>query len=112
MPQRMACSSYWLGSSKLSGVLQSCGTLRKDSILILIFQGLILSAGRMVAQRAIILIVIVSIIAGFSTYGLARAAEPLFPSPSAPAEEHHHDEGTSAEDHHNVEVTPMPEHDH
>ncbi|HZM21523.1 MAG TPA: hypothetical protein VFC02_07260 [Anaerolineales bacterium] len=55
---------------------------------------------------------IVSIIAGFSTYGLARAAEPLFPSPSAPAEEHHHDEWTSAEDHHNVEVTPMPEHDH
>jgi len=67
---------------------------------------------RMVAQRAIMLIVIFSIIAGFSTYGLARAAEPLFPSLLAPAEEHHHDEGTSAEDHHNVEVTPMPEHDH
>ena len=89
-----------------------CEGLAMLTLIILIFQGLFLSAGRMVAQRAIILIVIFSIIAGFSTYGLACAAEPLFPSLSAPAEEHYHDEGTSAEDHHHVEVTPMPEHDH
>lgn len=76
-----------------------CEGLGMITLAILTFQGLILDAGRMFAQRAIVLVVLFSIIAGFFTYGLARAAEPIFPSLSAPAEAHHHDEGTPAQDH-------------
>lgn len=76
-----------------------CEGLGMITLAILTFQGLILDAGRMFAQRAIVLVVLFSIIAGFFTYGLARAAEPIFPSLSAPAEAHHLDEGTPAQDH-------------
>jgi peptidoglycan/LPS O-acetylase OafA/YrhL len=58
------------------------------------------------------LIVLFSIFAGFFTYGVARAAELIFPSLSVPAEEHHHDEGASLEEHHHDEVSPTPGHDH
>jgi hypothetical protein len=62
------------------------------SLLILIFQELLLHAGRLNAWRAISFIVVVSILAGFVTYGVARATEPILPLLAAPAEGHHHDE--------------------
>lgn len=89
-----------------------CEGLAMISLAVLIFQGLLLSSGRMIAQRVTILIVVLSIIAGFFTYGIARAAEPIFPSLSAPAGEHHHDEGMSSQDHYHDEVTPTTEHHH
>lgn len=58
-------------------VCKLCEGLAMITLAILIFQGLILNAGRMIAQRTIILIVLFSIIAGFFTYTIARAAEPL-----------------------------------
>lgn len=78
-----------------------CEGLGMITLAILLFQGLILKGGRTVAWRMIALIVLFSFISAFVTYGIARAAEPIFPSLSAPAEEHHHDEST-----------PVPEHDH
>jgi hypothetical protein len=77
---------------------------------ILIFQGLLLNAGRLVAWRAITLIVLVSFITAFATYGVARAAEPIFPSLAAPVEEQHHDESAS-EEHTYDESTATPEHE-
>ena len=62
------------------------------ALVILIFQDLNFRAGRLVARKAIALIILISFIAGFVTYGVALAAEPLFPGLSAPEEEHHHDE--------------------
>ena len=78
-----------------------CEGLAMITLAILIFQGLILQAGQLIAWRRIAFIALFSILAGFLTYGVARAAEPIFPSLSTPAEAHHHDENT-----------PMPEHDH
>ena len=80
-------------------ICKLCEGLAMITLAILIFQGLILNAGRMIAQRTILLILLFSIIAGFFTYTIAHAAEPLFPSLSIPAEEQHHDEGTPAPDH-------------
>ena len=73
-------------------VCKFCEALGMLSLLILIFQGLLLHAGRLHAWRAISLILVVSILAGFVTYGIARATEPILPWLAAPAEGHHHDE--------------------
>jgi hypothetical protein len=63
------------------------------TLAVLIFQGLVLKAGQSIAWRSIAMIVLISVIAGLFTYGVARAAEPLLPSFSSPVEEHH-DEGS------------------
>ena len=73
-------------------VCKFCEALGMLSLLILIFQELLLHAGRLNAWRAISFIVVVSILAGFVTYGIARATEPMLPWLAAPAEGHHHDE--------------------
>jgi len=78
-----------------------CEGLGMVTLAILIFQGMILKAGRTAAWRVVASIVLFSIISAFITYGIARAAEPLFPSLSTPAEENHHEE-----------ATPGPDHDH
>ena len=66
------------------------------ALVILIFRDLNFRAGRLLARKAIALIILISFIAGFVTYGVALAAEPIFPGLSAPEEEHHHDETRSS----------------
>lgn len=66
------------------------------ALVILIFQDLNFRAGRLLARKAIALILLISFVAGFVTYGVALAAEPIFPGLSAPEEEHHHDETHSS----------------
>jgi len=80
---------------------KACEALGMITLAILVFQGLVLSAGRPAARRMIALIVLFSFITGFMTYGLARAAEPVFPEWVPPAEvQLSHDEGVP------------PDHDH
>jgi hypothetical protein len=78
-----------------------CETLSMTPAVILIYQGLIAKSGRKPAWQTVALIIVLSIVAGFSTYTVARAAEPLFPSLTAPTGVQFHDEETS-----------IPEHDH
>lgn len=82
-------------------VCKLCEALGMISLLILIFQGLLFHGGRFNAWRAIAVILFVSVLAGFVTYGIARAAEPILPWLAGPAEEHHHDESA-----------PLPEEEH
>lgn len=66
------------------------------ALVILIFQDLNFRAGRLVARKAIALILLISFVAGFVTYRVALAAEPIFPGLLTPEEEHHHDETHSS----------------
>ena len=66
------------------------------ALVILIFRDLNFRAGRLAAGKAIALILLISFIAGFLTYGVALAAESIFPGLSAPEEEHHHDDTHSS----------------
>lgn len=91
-------------------VCKLCEILGMVSLVLLIFQGLALKAGRFIAWRAVALIVVLSFVSGFATYGLALAAEPVFPQLSSPAEEHHHEEGQ--EEHHHDEDPSAADHDH
>jgi hypothetical protein len=83
-------------------VCKLCEALGMISLLILIFQGLLFHGGRFNAWRAISLILIVPVLAGFVTYSIARAAEPILPWLAGPAEEHHHEESAPlpGEEHH------------
>ena len=73
-------------------ICKFCEGLAMVSLAILIFQGLILNAGRVAAWRAVTLIVLFSSISGFATYGIARAAETVgLPWLAGQFEEH--DEG-------------------
>jgi hypothetical protein len=76
-----------------------CEAVGMFSLVVLIFQGLALKAGRFIAWRAVALIMLLSFISGFATYGVALAAEPVFPRLSSPLEEHHHDEDPAAAGH-------------
>jgi hypothetical protein len=69
--------------------------------VILIFQGLILNSGRKAAWQTVALIALFSIVAGFASYTVARAAEPYFPGLSAPSGVVDHEENE-----------PHNEHDH
>jgi hypothetical protein len=72
---------------------KACEALGMIILLILVFQGLVLTSGRSAARRTIGRIVVFSFIAGFVTYSLARAAEPIFPDWVPPTEvQHAHDE--------------------
>jgi hypothetical protein len=97
--------------NSISLACKLCEVLGMITLAILIFQGLLLKDGRLAAWRTITLIVLFSFVAALATYGVARAAEPIFPSLSAPAAEQHHDED-APQDHHHDEITPSPEHDH
>jgi hypothetical protein len=98
--------------STIDLVCKFCEALGMVTLAILIFQGALLTTSRQKAWRAMGLIVLLSFITAFTTYSAAIAAEPIFPSLSAPAgEEHHHDEG-GTEEHSHDEMTPTPEHDH
>ena len=83
-------------------VCKLCEGLGMVSLLILIFQGLVFHAGHFNAWRAISLILLVSFLAGFVTYGLARGAEPVLPWLAGSVEEHH-DENAPLEEHHHDE---------
>ena len=92
-----------------------CEGLGMFTLGILIFQGIVLDAGRTAAWRGIAVILLLSVLAGFVTYGAARAAEPIFPSLSTSVEvDHRHGEGvpTPLDEHHHEEGTPASEHDH
>lgn len=93
-------------------VCKLCEVLGMFSLVVLIFQGLVLKAGRFIAWRAVAVILLLSFISGFATYGVALAAEPVFPQLSSPSKEHHHDESetTTEENHHHDEDTE--DHDH
>ena len=86
-------------------VCKLCEALGLISLLILIFQGLLLHGTRVNAWRAISLILLVSVLAGLATYRIARAAEPILPWLAGPAEGHHHDESVPipGEEHHHNE---------
>src|SRR5574338_695544 len=84
-------------------VCKLCEGLGMISLLVLIFQGLVFHAGRFIAWRAISLILLVSFLVGFVTYGLARGAEPVLPWLAGSVEEHHHDENAPLEEHHHDE---------
>ena len=89
-----------------------CEGLGMFTLAILIFQGLLLNAGRKAAWRAMVWIVLLSFITAGTTYSAAIAAEPIFPFLSASDGDHHHgEEATPApgeEEHHHEEVTPTP----
>src|SRR3990172_5445459 len=87
------------GIDTISLVCKLCEALGMVTLGILIFQGLLLNAGRFVAWRALALSILVAFLAAFGTYGVARAAEPIFPSLSARVEEQLHDESAPEEVH-------------
>jgi hypothetical protein len=78
--------------------------------IILIFQGLILNSGRKAAWQSVGSIVVFSIVAGLTTYTVAKASEPYLPGLAAPRGEIH-DEHDSPEEHHHEETAPEHEHD-
>ena len=82
-------------------VCKLCEGIGMISLLILIFQGLMIHASNFSAWRMISAILLISFLAAFVTYGVARAAEPLLPWLEGPGEGHYHEEGIPAqEDHH------------
>jgi hypothetical protein len=82
-------------------VCKLCEGIGMVSLLILIFQGLIIHASSFRAWRMISAILLISFLAAFATYGITRAAESILPSLGGPVEEHHHEESLPAEeDHH------------
>lgn len=81
-------------------VCKLCEGVGMISLLMLIFQGLIFHVSSFNAWRAVSLIVLVSFLAAFVTYGVARAAEPLLPWLAGPVEEHHHDQNAPFEEEH------------
>jgi len=94
-------------------VCKFCEALGMISLCILIFQGLILHADRSIAWRAIAGIVVISFLASFVTYGVARAAEPILPWLSSSEDEHHDEMVPSSEaDHQHEDSIPTAEHDH
>jgi hypothetical protein len=83
-------------------VCKFCEGVGMVTLIILIFQGLVFHTSRFNAWRAVSLIVLVSFLAAFVTYGAARAAEPILPWLAGPVEEHQHDENipSDREQHH------------
>ena len=92
------------GIEAIDIVCKLCEGVGMLSLLIVIFQGLVFHASRFNAWRTISLILLISFLAAFATYGVARAAEPILPWLAGPVEEHHHDESVpSQDDHHHNE---------
>jgi hypothetical protein len=91
------------GIETIDIVCKLCEGVGMISLLIVIFQGLVFHASRFKAWKTISLILLISFLAAFATYGAARAAEPILPWLAGPVEEHHHDESAPSEDdhHHN-----------
>jgi hypothetical protein len=88
------------GIEAIDLVCKLCEGLGMISLLILIFQGLVLHASRFNAWRTVSLILFVSFLAAFVTYAVARAAEPILPWLAGPVQEHHHDERVPSEEEH------------
>ena len=78
-------------------VCKLCEGAGMVTLIILIFQGLVFHTSRFNAWRAVSLIVLVSLLTAFVTYGVARAAEPSLPWLTGPVEEQHHDENIPSE---------------
>jgi len=93
------------GIETIDIICKFCEALGMFSLLILIFQGLRLHGGQFYAWRAIALILFMSVLAGFATYGIARAAEPILPWLAGPVAEHHHRDSSPlpGEEHHHDE---------
>ena len=86
-----------------------CEALGMVTLAILIYQGTLMQSGRLLAWRAITVIVAISFLSAFVTYGLARAAEPMFPSLTASEHHHDHDGDHIEEEHHgHEEATATP----
>jgi hypothetical protein len=90
-------------------VCKFCEALGMFTLAVLIFQGTLIHSARPLAWRAIVVIVLLSFVSGFATYGIARAAEPLFP---ALAGMEHHDDHQEETDQHHDEGEPTEDHDH
>ncbi len=99
------------GVQAIDIVCKLCEGLGMLTLAILIFQGIVLNVNRASAWRAMTTIILLSFLTAFVTYGIARAAEPLFPMLSIPSDEHHEHEEDESEDHHHDEGTPAEEHD-
>jgi hypothetical protein len=81
-------------------VCKLCEGAAMIALFIVIFQGLFFHANRFRAWRTISLILLVSFLAAFATYGAARAVEPIFPELAAAVDEHPHDERVPSEEEH------------
>lgn len=88
-----------------------CEALGMFTLAVLVFQGTLIHSARPLAWRAIVVIVLLSFVSGFATYGIARAAEPLFPALAGTEhqDDHEHEEET---EHHHDDGAPTEEHDH
>ena len=71
---------------------KACELAAMLPLMILIFQGELLSEGRRIAWETTGLIVIFVLLAAVATYTVARAAEPYFPALGPPMSEPGHDE--------------------
>jgi len=88
------------GIETIDIVCKLCEGIAMISLLIVIFQGVVFHVSRFSAWRTISLILLVSFLAAFVTYGAARAAEPIFPELAAPEDGHHHNESAPPEEEH------------
>jgi hypothetical protein len=88
-----------------------CEALGMLTLAVLIFQSLVRNANSSFAWRAVMLIVLISVISGFVSYGAADAADPLFLSLAAQTEDHHHEGDLPLEGHQHENATPE-EHSH
>lgn len=83
---------------------------------LLIFGETVSRAGPLAAWRGLALLAAGALVAGFATYGAARAAEPMLPWLGVSAEAHSHDHGAVSEPAHEHEhemaATPAHEHPH
>lgn len=76
-------------------VCKFCEAIGMFTLGLLIFQGMMIRSGRPFSWRAIVIVLLLAFAGGFATYGIARAAEPLFPSLAG---EEHHDDHEHEED--------------
>lgn len=80
---------------------------------VLVFQVIGTAANRGKVARMVLLAVVAGLLAGATTYAVARAAEPLFPSLAAVEHEDDHDEGEEhdeSEEHDAEPVLPATQH--
>jgi hypothetical protein len=96
------------GIETIDIVCKLCEGVGLISLLIIIFHGMVLHANQFSAWRTVSLIVLVSFLAAFVTYGVARAAEPIFPKLAGPVDEHHHDESVPSEEEHRHDGRFLP----
>lgn len=96
----------------LGGIVCKLSELVGLAALVLVAaQGGIAGLGRQAFVRLAAVAVLLSVAAGALSYGVGRAAEPLFPSLFGESAEHHHDDGEAHEHEDEHEHTEEHEHD-